>query len=396
MYPYRVLIVDDQLLQREYLKSLFHREGLSRVDTAENGAQALQFLDRGEYDLVLSDLLMPELDGVQFIQKLAQRPTTPLLAVISSSPRQLVVSASLVAKALGIRVIDQIFKPARPSAIAGLVAKLKASSRLKAESQISGQLFDRETLLQALNSRKIQAWFQPKMRLADGVVVAAEALVRWVQPDGTVLLPGQFLPALALDGLEQDLLFLMLEQTISAQTLWRKGGFEVEVSVNLPTHLLNDRALPERLHEHVLRLNGRPEDLCLELTEGTITDAISDFYAGACRLRMKGFGLAQDDAGQGHSSLYNLVSTPFTELKIDRSLISRCATDDGALAVVESIVSLGRRLGLNVVAEGLETREQLVLLQRMRCHMAQGFLISHALTPPLFQGFLKKHQPFTL
>ena len=93
---------------------------------------------------------------------------------------------------------------------------------------------------------------------------------------------------------------------------------------------------------------------------------------------MKGFGLAQDDSGQGYSSVFNLVSTPFTELKIDRSLISRC--DEGAQAAVESIVSLGRRLALNVVAEGVETWEQLALLKKLQCDMAQGFLISRALT----------------
>lgn len=88
--------------------------------------------------------------------------------------------------------------------------------------------------------------------------------------------------------------------------------------------------------------------------------------------------------------MFNLVSTPFTELKIDRSLISRCA-DEGAQAAVESIVSLGRRLALNVVAEGVETWEQLALLKKLQCDMAQGFLISRALTPELLLGFLKRN-----
>lgn len=106
---------------------------------------------------------------------------------------------------------------------------------------------------------------------------------------------------------------------------------------------------------------------------------------------MKGFWPAQDDSGQGYSSVFNLVSTPFTELKIDRSLISRSVTDDGAQAAVESIVSLGRRLALNVVAEGVETWEQLALLKKMQCDTAQGFLISRALTPELLLGFLKRN-----
>ena len=138
-------------------------------------------------------------------------------------------------------------------------------------------------------------------------------------PDGSVLLPGQFLPALILDELEDELLLSMLAQTITAQHVWQQHDFRMEVSVNLPTHLLQNADLPDRLYDHVMRLGGTPQDICFELTEGSTTDAISDYYAGACRLRMKGFGLAQDDSGQGYSSVFNLVSTPFTELKIDRS-----------------------------------------------------------------------------
>ncbi|MFY3308059.1 EAL domain-containing response regulator [Achromobacter ruhlandii] len=391
MLSYRVLIVDDQLLQREYLKNLFLQAGIAHVETAENGCHALRLLEQQPYDLVLSDLLMPELDGVQLIQRLSTYETPPLLAVISSSPKRLIAGASLVAKTLGMRVIDQLSKPAQPQAIIALVAKLKAASRLKAESLVSGQVFDRAALQHALESGEIRAWFQPKMRIADGSIRAAEALVRWVRADGSVLLPGQFLPALILDELEDDLLLSMLAQTITAQHAWQQHDFSVDVSVNLPTHLLQDAELPDRLYDHVMRLGGNPQDICFELTEGTTTDAISDYYAGACRLRMKGFGLAQDDSGQGYSSVFNLVSTPFTELKIDRSLISRCIADDGAQAAVESIVSLGRRLALNVVAEGVETWEQLALLKKMQCDMAQGFLISRALTPELLLGFLKRN-----
>ena len=287
MLSYRVLIVDDQLLQREYLKSLFIQAGIAQVDTAENGCHALSLLEQQRYDLVLSDLLMPELDGVQLIQRLSTYEAPPLLAVISSSPKRLISGASLVAKTLGMRVIDQLSKPAQPQAIIALVAKLKAASRLKAESLVSGQVFDRSALQHALASGEVRAWFQPKMRIADGSVRAAEALVRWVLPDGSVLLPGQFLPALILDELEDELLLSMLAQTITAQHVWQQHDFRMEVSVNLPTHLLQNADLPDRLYDHVMRLGGTPQDICFELTEGSTTDAISDYYAGACRLRMK-------------------------------------------------------------------------------------------------------------
>lgn len=386
----RILILDDQLLQREYLRSLFLQAGLTSVDTAESVDQALEMVDCSEYSLVLCDLLMPGVDGVQFIQQLSLRPTPPLLAVISSSPLRLMAGAELVADSLGLRVIDQISKPATPKAITNLVSKLRATSSRGSESSVCKSTFTPKALKDALLSRQMQAWYQPKMRIYDGRVVAAEALVRWVRSDGSVLLPREFLPSLIQSGLEEELLISMLQQTIEAQKLWMRHGFRVEVSVNLPTHLLDDQALPDRLHSYVRENQGRPSAISFELTESSTTREDSDFYAGACRLRMKGFGLAQDDSGQGYSSLFKIASTPFSEIKIDRALTSRCATEDGARAAVESIIFLGRKLGLNVVAEGVETHEQLAVLKDLKCNSIQGFLISRALTDMLFCRFLQK------
>jgi EAL domain-containing protein (putative c-di-GMP-specific phosphodiesterase class I)/DNA-binding NarL/FixJ family response regulator len=392
--PQRVLIIDDQLLQREYLRSLFLQAGVSTVDTAEGGVQALEMLDQAAYGLILTDLLMPDLDGVQFIQQLSRRATPPLLAIVSTSSPRLIAGAVLVADSLGLRVIDQISKPATPKAIAGLVLKLRAFTAPQAESDPAEAPFLQQDMQDALATGQMQAWFQPKMRIADGLVVGAEALVRWVRPDGTVLLPGQFLPSLILGGLEEALLTSMVHQTMQAQALWKRDGHRIEVSINLPTHLLDQPALPDRLHAQVVRQGGRPGAISFELTESSTTYRQSDYYAGACRLRMKGFGLAQDDSGQGYSSLFKIASTPFTEIKIDRALTTRCAVDDGARAAVESIIFLGRKLGLNVVAEGVETREQLAALRDLRCSAVQGYLISRALTDQLFAGFLRKQNTY--
>jgi EAL domain-containing protein (putative c-di-GMP-specific phosphodiesterase class I) len=108
---------------------------------------------------------------------------------------------------------------------------------------------------------------------------------------------------------------------------------------------------------------------------------------------MKGFGLAQDDFGQGYSSLYNLVSTPFTELKIDRALVHGSVDDEALAVALASTVALGRRLGLEVVAEGVERQEELNLLRRFQCDRVQGFLISEAVSPAAFEGLLRKDMP---
>lgn len=202
----------------------------------------------------------------------------------------------------------------------------------------------------------MRAWFQPKSSLIDGRIVAAEALVRWEHPQHGVLRPGDFMDVLTAAGLDEALLWSMLEQAIQAQLEWARQGFRLTVAVNLPTHLLDDAELPDRLAAFVAEQGGVPAHIVFELLECSSTATPANYYAGTCRLRMKGFGLAQDDFGQGYSSLYNLVSTPFTELKIDRALVHGCVDDEGLAAALESIVKLGRQLGLEVIAEGVEHR----------------------------------------
>ena len=391
MKPCSILIVEDHPFQHLYLQNLFSELGDFDLACAKDGEEALDCLKQRDFDLVLTDLLMPGMDGVQFIQGLAAQRSRPALAIMSAASRRMLMGASLVASNLQVKVIGLISKPVNAAALRCLIDQLQALRQNVPAASHPG--IDRQSICNALDNGELQAWFQPKKALNNGRIVAAEALVRWSHPEHGTLLPGVFLPALIAFGLEEPLLWCVLKQAIAAQATWREQGYDIPVSVNLPTHLLNSHDLPDRILAFVLAHQGLPARICFELMECSVPDDISNFYAGACRLRIKGFGLSQDDFGKGYSSYMNLVSAPFTELKIDRALVQGCNANAELAQALTSIVSLGRQLGLTVVAEGVETAQELALLRKIDCTQVQGFLISHAVSADQFQHLLTHDGP---
>ncbi|MDX9679531.1 EAL domain-containing response regulator [Pseudomonas zeae] len=393
MKPCSILIVEDHPFQHLYLQNLFSELGDFDLACARDGEEALDCLKQRDFDLVLTDLLMPGMDGVQFIQGLAAQRSRPALAIMSAASRRMLMGASLVASNLQVKVIGLISKPVNAAALRCLIDQLQALRQSVPAASHPG--IDRQSICNALDNGELQAWFQPKKALNNGRIVAAEALVRWNHLEHGTLLPGVFLPALIAFGLEEPLLWCVLKQAIAAQATWREQGYDIPVSVNLPTHLLNSHDLPDRILAFVLAHQGLPARICFELMECSVPDDISNFYAGACRLRIKGFGLSQDDFGKGYSSYMNLVSAPFTELKIDRALVQGCNANAELAQALTSIVSLGRQLGLTVVAEGVETAQELALLRKIDCTQVQGFLISHAVSADQFQHLLTHDGPAT-
>ncbi len=388
---YRVLIVEDHPFQHQYLANIFLATGGFEVELVWDGASALNRLSHNRYDLLLTDLMMPQMDGVQLIQQIAQLHRPPALALMTAASRRMLIGSAQAAKNLGLHVVGLISKPVR----ADEIVSLRKNLDLHIAEQVCGYgrqtrgCRSRATLIKALENEEIQAWFQPKKSLRDGGIVGAEALARWAHPIEGVLMPGDFLNDVEKAQLEIELLGSMLAQTLHAQAQWTKMGHPLPVSINLPTHLLDRGDLVDNLLRQVLASQADPRLITFELTESSTTRFSSDYYAGACRLRLMGFGLAQDDFGKGYSSYFNLVSTPFTELKIDRSLVSGCSDNEGQAAALLSITDLGRKLGLITVAEGAETQSELGVLRRIHCDLVQGFIISPAVARDDLAALLK-------
>ena len=385
----RFLVVDDHPIQCLWARQLFEDAGIDQVDTTLDARQALTMLRNQTYDLVLVDLHMPDMDGVQFINALTGLEQIPLLAIVSACSRRLMNSVSLMAKEKGLSVLGTFPKPLELAHIREICGIISTQQTAVASAEPEHEsVFESLELKQAITRRELKARFQPQQSLSSGKIVGAEALVRWHNPSLGLLMPDAFLPSITRHGLDRDLLFLMLEDAIIAQKHWRNQGHQIIVSVNLPTGLLDDPELPDQLHQMTCDSGLSACDICFELLENQRPISPGQYYMGASRLRLKGFGLAQDDFGMGYSSMYSLISTPFTEMKIDRHFVNGAAQDPSRSAALVAAVQLGRQLGLEVVAEGVESAQDLEFLRLIGCDSAQGYLISAALELDAFSRLL--------
>ena len=255
---------------------------------------------------------------------------------------------------------------------------------LLAEMELEAQLRE------AIQSDRLVLEYQPRVALSTRRIDGAEALVRLPLGNGTTVPPDRFIALAERTGLIVPLGRAVLQQACRDAARWRAGGHTARVSVNLSPVQLRDPRLLGDVRE-ALEGSGLPaEALELELTETALVEDPTLVAERMHALRALGATLALDDFGMGYSSLSHLLRFPIDVIKIDRHFISRMATDADASALVVTLVELGRRLGMAVVAEGVESEEALHVLTRLGCREAQGFLLHTPLSPTAFAMLLER------
>lgn len=247
--------------------------------------------------------------------------------------------------------------------------------------------------LQAAVTRgELRLFGQPQVRLVDGAVVGAEALLRWEHPDLGLLGPDTFLPLAVQTGLDRPVTSWVVNAAVKAAAEWRASGLDLTLSVNVSASALADRHLPDMVQE-MLELRGVPgESLVVELTESDLLASPTAAARNLHRLAALGVGVSVDDFGTGYSSLSHLRRLPVDEVKIDRSFVDSMLDDLDDAAIVRSVIQLSRELGLRCVAEGVETRAVQVALQRLGCDLAQGYLIAEPMPLDEVAGWTSLNQ----
>jgi diguanylate cyclase (GGDEF)-like protein len=234
-------------------------------------------------------------------------------------------------------------------------------------------------LRQAIELGELELHYQPKVRVDDGRVAGVEALVRWRHPVRGLVPPDEFIPVAEQSGLMRRLTDEVLEMSLAQTAAWGAAGMRVPVAVNVSFRDLLDARLAQRLGER-LRVHGvDPELLTLEITERVLTADLDTARATLTELSRLGVLVSLDDFGTGWSSLRLLRELPVAEIKIDRSFVSRVATVEEDRTVVAGLTAMAHELGMQVVAEGIETSVTWQTVGELGCDTAQGWYLSRPL-----------------
>ena len=296
--------------------------------------------------------------------------------------------------------------PAHGSSVDDLLASADLALRdAKASSGRSCRLYDPSLRARAKHRRELDAelrracanqefvlYFQPQVRSSDGAVVGAEALLRWNHPERGILAPGAFIDALCESAVAIETGRWILTTACKAAASWRAKGLpSIRMGVNLFPAQFRSGSLLQDV-EQALSGSGLPPDaLELEITENIALGREEGTLSPLKALRAKGVGIAFDDFGTGYASLSYLTRYPLTRIKIDRSFIQKIGVHSAAedTAIVRSIIVMGRSLGLDVIAEGVETAAQADFLKAEGCPELQGFLFSKPLPANVFEAYFR-------
>ena len=248
-----------------------------------------------------------------------------------------------------------------------------------------------EDLRRGLDSDELVVHFQPIIALPDGRPVASEALVRWQHPDKGLLSPAAFIGAAEDSGLIIEVGQVVLRRACHAAARWAQTGGSLtrfHVSVNLSARQLTRGGIVDVVRRALSDSGASPDNLMLEVTESAVMSDVDAAVRTLEELRALGVAIAVDDFGTGYSSLTYLKRFPVTALKIDRSFVSGLGSNSDDAAIVTSVINLARSMGLDCIAEGVETEQQRLVLQALGCTLGQGFLWSPAMDEATFETWI--------
>ena len=383
-----VLIIDDDPLVHAVVEGYFRDKGVPNIVSVYNGSKALELISQrvSEINLIVCAMKSRDTDGLQILRHLAAARYDGQIALLSSENSATLQMALNLANAHGLNIVSRIQKPVRAHELDIVFNALSTpvpSARAGNDVQITT-----DDLQTALRSGQIKAAFQAKIDLVTGLPSGAEALARWDHPKLGRISPDVFVPLVEYAGLVEELTWLMVDYAIEALQEAKRRGQRLKIAVNTNASTLNQLSFPNELASRIKQAGLGNDQLQMEVTESALLSKGACSVEVMARLRMMQFDVSIDDFGTGRSSIAQLGSFPFSEMKIDRSFLTDFVNAQTRRACLKAVVALARSLSLRTVLEGVETDQELALAKELGIDEAQGYLFSRPMPMHAFIDWL--------
>ncbi|MEW8014356.1 MAG: EAL domain-containing response regulator [Candidatus Sedimenticola endophacoides] len=389
-----VLVVDDERFVLRTTEFVLRRLGFQYVQTADTVADAMQAVLSANppVGLVLSDLNMHDADGLDLRRRFDEMGYRGDILLFSGEDGQTLTMAESLAKAGGLSVIGTLPKPLQPDRLVQILAQRVGlntqTGQARAKSAQAAVAVPAVMLERAIEAGELVPWFQPKIDIATLTPVAVEALARWPHSARGAIYPNDFIPVAEDHGLIDRLTFVLMAQAARIGAAWRHQGIELKVAFNVSMKSLHEHTFPDSLERALAETGGSLGRFQLEVTESQLMEDLVRPLEVLLRLRMKRVRLSIDDFGTGHSNLSQLRDLPFDELKLDRSYVHAARNGERTGVILESTVEMARKLGMTIVAEGVETLDEWMRVKQLGCDQVQGYFAARPMPGDQIPGWI--------
>jgi EAL domain-containing protein (putative c-di-GMP-specific phosphodiesterase class I) len=387
----RILVIDDENDVGEFISTAAQALGLQCTVTTD----AKAFLEALTPDktLIMLDLMMPKMDGIELLRLLGERRCKTGIVLMSGVGKRTLESAGQVAQALNLSVVGHLQKPFRLTELEEMLQRHVEPAALPVARQAPQFVIEKEELQRAIERVEFVLYYQPQIEIATGRVIGVEALVRWQHPERGLIFPDNFIGRMEELGLIDELGWFVMDRGMSEVGQFANGdGIAPMLSLNASVYSLHNLKFPDLLVSLAEKHGISPRGVTIEITESGLIKELSSTLDILTRLRMKQVQLSIDDFGTGFAMMQQLKNIPATELKIDKSFVLDMQVNDGDRIMVLKTIELGHELGLQVIAEGVETQEQLDFLRLKSCDHAQGYLFSRPIPPKEMVNWLASYR----
>lgn len=371
-YHLNCLIVDDDPIYAIVVSGILATLASGTVRTATCGRAGLDALTRdpGGADLLFLDLNMPDVDGLAFMRAAHEAGFEGHVVISSGESPAVLRSAEALGKMLGISILGVLRKPLNVNVVADILKKTDQAGKTPSAfiiPTLPGSGFE------------LTPYYQPQYDLRTKRVVGFESLIRLTAGDGRVHGPAELFSSIETLVELTEVSLEIASKVMKEFLTWPIAKSQIDVSINFDASVLEQPSVIANLQQAVVDLDLDPGSVCLEVTEKSLPRDLSRLVEALTRLRMAGFKLSLDDYGMGASSFELLRVCPFSEIKVDRSIIEACTRDNVARKFLHAVAGLARDLELVSVAEGVENEEELSEVLAAGMDRVQGFLFSRPL-----------------